>query len=199
MPKIVSLSSISRSSYDKLKKTFSCTNEHLQEYIRQFAYSHQKMGLFNTYFLVDDADTYLGYISVSNATIEREEIEDEIDIPASMQYSIPALKITRLCTFDGKANEGVGTILITFMTLLAIIQQSTSGCRAIIVDSKPEAVQFYEKFDFIQVAKEDDSDTIFMVNDILQPTELKDIIPSMIKFCKQYQQIKFIDILEKLT
>ncbi|MBA3025723.1 MAG: GNAT family N-acetyltransferase [Sulfurimonas sp.] len=198
MPKIVSLSTISKTAYDRLKKSFSCTNEHLKKYIKQFAFSHQQQGLFKTYFFVDDSDRYIGYVSVSVATLERTKIEDEIDISPSMKYSIPALKITRLCTFDGNCGSGIGSTLVTFVNLLAIIQQSTTGCRALIVDSKPEAVEFYKKLDFVKVAKEDDSDTILMIYDILQPSELKILIPSMIDFCKLYQQDEFIEILEKI-
>jgi len=197
VPKIVSLSSLTRSEYDNLKKSFSCKNDHLDKYIKQFAFAHQKQGLFQTYFLIDDSDIYLGYVSVAPASIEREIIEDEIKVPPSMKYSISALKITRLCTFDGKCGNGFGTVFITLVNLLAIIQQITIGCRAIIVDSKPEAVDFYKRFDFMKVAKEDDNDTIFMVYDILQPTELKNTIPLMIKFCNQYHLHEYIEILDK--
>lgn len=195
MPSIVSLSTIGRSRYDALKSNFSCENIDLESHIKQFAFSHQQSGLFQTYFYVDDDDNYLGYVSVSVATIEREEIDDEINISPSIRYSIPAIKITRLCTFDTYCGQGVGRTLMKLVNLLAITQQKTVGCRAIIVDSKPEAVEFYEYFDFTAINKEEDSNTIFMVNDLLKPNELTHIIPMMIEFCNEYGQNEFVDIL----
>ena len=195
MPSIISLSTLTRSRYDKLKKSFSCTNEHLEKYIKRNAFSHQREGLFQTYFYVDDDGNYLGYISLSPATIEREEAEDTLDIPEAIKYSIPAIKITRFCTFDGHCRKGVGKALILFTNILAVIQQKSIGCRAIIVDSKTEAISFYEKVGFVKIDKEENSDTMFMVYDLLQPKELTDVIPSMIEFCKLYKQTEFIDIL----
>jgi len=196
MPSIISLSNISRSKFDKLKKSFFCENQELERHIRQYAFNHQKEGLFQTYFYVDDSDNFLGYISVSVATIERTVIDDELAISSSMKYSIPAIKITRLCIFDDFSNKGVGTILMTFANILAVIQQKKIGCRALIVDSKPQAIKFYKKFEFLEIDKEVDSDTIFMVFDIAKPNEISEIIDGMIEFCEIFKQDDLVGILK---
>ena len=201
MSKIVSLSSLSRSKYDKLKKKFSCTNEDLHTHIKQFAYNHQKEGLFQTYFFVDDKENYLAYISVAIATIENTDVQDKIDIPQSIKYSIPSLKVTRLCVFDGNHRRGIGQILMGFVNILAVIQQNKIGCRAIIVDSKDEAIKFYENMGFIEINKEESSNTTFMLIDILKPSELKEsneTILGMKSFCEEYNLNELIGILDKL-
>jgi hypothetical protein len=53
MPSIISLNNISRSKFDRLKKSFSCENSELEKHIKQYAFNHQKEGLFQTYFYVD--------------------------------------------------------------------------------------------------------------------------------------------------
>ncbi|MDO8454931.1 MAG: hypothetical protein Q7S59_10215 [Sulfurimonas sp.] len=58
---------------------------------------------------------------MSVATIERATIEDELDISSSIKYSIPAIKITRLCVFDTFCHKGVGSILMTFANILAVV------------------------------------------------------------------------------
>jgi hypothetical protein len=186
MPSIVSLSSLSRSEFDRQKKSFSCTNKDLEAYISKYAFGHQKEGLFQTYLYCDDDKKFLGFISFTVATIEREVADSNIDIPSSIMYSIPAIKITRLCAFDTFCRQGVGTTLIQFAHVLAVVQQKKIGCRAIIVDSKHEAIDFYKKFDFIEINKEEGSDTVFMIYDLLKPSELADIIPSMMEFCNQF-------------
>lgn len=186
MPSIVSLSSLSRSEFDRQKKSFSCTNKDLENYISQYAFGHQKEGLFQTYLYCDDEKQFLGFISFTVATIEREVADGNIDIPSSIMYSIPAIKITRLCVFDTYCRKGVGTKLMQFAHILAVLQQKKIGCRAIIVDSKHEAIEFYKQFDFVEINKEEGSDTVFMIYDLLKPSELVDIIPSMIEFCNQF-------------
>ena len=195
MPSIISLSDISRSKFDRLKKNFSCKSTELERHIKQYAFNHQKEGLFQTYFYVDDNDNFLGYISVSVATIERKTIEDEIDISPSLRYSIPAIKITRLCVFNGLCSKGIGSILMTFANILAVVQQKKVGCRALIVDSKPEAIVFYQKFGFIEIDKEENSETMFMVCDISKPSEIKSLLPDMTEFCKIFKQNDLIQIL----
>jgi GNAT superfamily N-acetyltransferase len=197
MPSIVSLSDISRSQFDKIKQTFRCQNKELEKHIKQYAYNHQKEGLFQTYFYVDDNDNYLGYISVAVATIERTKIEEELNISSSIKYSIPAIKITRLCVFDGFCSNGVGTILMTFVNILAIVQQKKIGCRALIVDSKPEAIEFYKRFNFVDINTEANSNTVFMVYDIPKPSEVGDIIDNMIEFCNVFNQSDLVEVLNR--
>lgn len=197
MPSIISLSDIPRGRFDRLKEDFHCKNPQLQEHIIRYAYSHQKAGLFQTYFYVNDDGEYLGYVSVASATIQRDSIEDEIDIPQSIKYAIPALKVTRLCSFNDHCGQGVGSTLMIFVSILAVIQQKAIGCRAVIVDSKPEAVEFYEGLGYKEVDPTEDNETIFMVNDILKPSELENSIQDMVTFCKLYDQKELIELLEK--
>ena len=196
MPSLISLSDISRTKFDRLKKSFSCINYDLEKHIKQYAFNHQKEGLFQTYFYVDDNDNFLGYISISVATIERTTIDDKLNISSSIKYSIPAIKITRLCVFDNFCHKGVRSILMTFANILAVVQQKKIGCRALIVDSKPEAIEFYKRFGFIEIDKEENSDTMFMVFDIGNPSEIKELIIEMILFCKIFKQNDLIDILK---
>ncbi len=195
MPSIISLNDISRSKFDRLKKNFSCKNRELEKHIKQYAFNHQKEGLFQTYFYVDDNENFLGYISVSVATIERSTIEDRLDISSSIKYSIPAIKITRLCVFDNFCNNGVGSILMTFANILAVVQQKKIGCRALIVDSKLEAIEFYKRFGFIEIDKEENNDTMFMVFDISKPSEIKELIKEMILFCEVFNQDDLVEVL----
>jgi ribosomal protein S18 acetylase RimI-like enzyme len=197
MPSIVSLSDITRSEFDRVKKSFSCDNEELEKHIKQYAFNHQKEGLFQTYFYVDDSENFLGYISVAVATIERTKIEDELDISSSIKYSIPAVKITRLCVFDDFCSKGVGTLLMTFANILAIVQQKKIGCRALIVDSKTEAIEFYKRFNFIEINKEENSETMFMVCDIAKPKEVKNIVSDMVEFCEVFKLDDLVEILRK--
>ncbi len=83
-----------------------------------------------------------------------------------------------------------------FSTILGVIQQKIIGCRAIIVDSKPEAIDFYKHLDFREINQTEDSDTIFMVNDILKPKDLEETIEQMVSFCEVFNQKELIELLK---
>ncbi|MEA2050464.1 MAG: GNAT family N-acetyltransferase [Campylobacterota bacterium] len=196
MAKIVSLSSIPRSQFDKIKKQFKCSYKELEEHIKQYAYSHQKEGLFQTYLYIDD-NNYAGYISFAITSIDKSKANNKINIPPSINYEVSSLKITRLCIFDGYLNNGIGKSLLGFANILAVTLQKTVGCRAIIVDSKIEAIGFYDSFGFIQIAMQDDdtTQTAFMVYDLFKPSELENDVLLMIEFCEEYEQGHLIPLL----
>ena len=80
---------------------------------------------------------------------------------------------------------------------LAVAQQKKLGCRALIVDSKPEAIEFYKRFNFVEINKEENNETMFMVCDIAKPNEVKNIVDDMIEFCEVFKQNDLIEILKK--
>ena len=67
-----------------------------------------------------------------------------------------------------------------------------------LVDSKLEAIEFYNKFKFIQIADQENdnnANTVFMVYDLIKPNELEYILSSMIEFCEEYEQEHLISLL----
>ena len=198
MAKIINLSSISRSKFDKIKKQFKSSYKELEEHIKQYAYSHQKEGLFQTYLYIDDNSNYAGYISFAITSVDKSKANNKINIPSSINYEVTSLKITRLCVFDDYLKNGIGKSLLGFANILATVLQKTVGCRAMIVDSKLEAIGFYNKFRFIEIARQenDSDDTVFMVYDLIKPNELEYILSSMIDFCEEYKQEHLIPLLK---
>ena len=47
-----------------------------------------------------------------------------------------------------RQGQGIGKVLLTKVFELAIQQHFLSGCAAVVVDSKPESVEFYRKYLF---------------------------------------------------
>lgn len=85
-----------------------------------------------------------------------------------MKYPIPTLKITRLAICDEFQGKNFGKILIAFAEIKAFIQQESTGCKAIVVDSKNSAINFYEKTNFISIENySDDYNTTFMIKKYL--------------------------------
>jgi len=186
MPSFVEISSLTHSFIRKINEITSC-NKHpkLLESLTKYAYRHSRDGLFKTYLLKWN-EKYIGYISFSIATIESNDssfgkIKNLVNIQKGLQYSISAIKITRLCVFDKYQNKGIGKILMRFAEVLSIVLQAKSGCKVQIVDAKKNAVGFYENLGFEKVSVEDDTDTILMIKKVVTPYEFKSFEESIKK------------------
>ena len=75
---------------------------------------------------------------------------EEIFIDKGINYkSLPAIKIGRLCVNSSFERRGVGTLLIDFVIeTLNQLNSKYLGCRVISLDSKQNAIKFYEKNGF---------------------------------------------------
>lgn len=176
--KITQISNYTKGEFKRLIKDICISIEPLKTYLNTTAYKHTTDGCFITYLLEDIQETnkVIGYISFSNTVIESDcqEAKELLNVSNSMKYPIPTLKITRLAICDEYQGKNFGKILIVFAEIKAFIQQESTGCKAIVVDSKNSAIKFYEKTNFISIENySDDSDTTFMIKKISTIKELK--------------------------
>lgn len=97
-----------------------------------------------TYIAVDD-QRLLGFVTVSPASVDVEELQVGRRMPP---YPIPVLRIARLAVDQRHAGHGLGKTLLRFCIELAERMRDELGCVGLVVDAKPEAVTFYERFGF---------------------------------------------------
>lgn len=102
-----------------------------------------------TYVAVDSSEI-AGYATVVPSQIE------VADLPKGKlrripNYPIPVLRLARLAV-DRRA-QGQGTGLALLRTVFELTRQLARdfGCVGLVVDSKPEAVLFYERFGFVSL------------------------------------------------
>ena len=177
--KITQISNYSRGQFKKIIKDINISIEPLKDYLSCMAYKHTVDGCFITYLLEDireDTSIVLGYISFSNTVIDSDcdEAKNLLNISNGMQYPIPTLKITRLAVVDNFQGQKLGKLLIAFAEITAFIQQKSTGCKALVVDSKNEAINFYKNANFIAIENYSDDDSIvFMIKKISTIKELK--------------------------
>ena len=176
--KITQISNYTKGEFKKLIKNINISIEPLKTYLNTMAYKHTAEGCFITYLLEDIQETnkIIGYISFSNTVIESDcqEAKEILNVSSNMRYPIPTLKITRLAISDEYQGQNFGKILIVFAEIRAFIQQESTGCKAIVVDSKNSAIEFYEKTNFISIENySDDNETTFMIKKISTIKELK--------------------------
>ena len=64
------------------------------------------------------------------------------------KYPLPALRLARLAVAKSAQGQGIGNQLLKTVFAIAHEMADRTGCVAVVVDAKPEAMEFYERFGF---------------------------------------------------
>ncbi len=103
-----------------------------------------------TYVAVVD-DEILGFATVAASQVEI------VDLPEGARrrlphYPLPVLRLARMAVDQGSQGRGVGKVLLRTVFALAREMARTVGCVGLVVDAKPDAVGFYERLGFREMA-----------------------------------------------
>lgn len=137
--------------YIKLFDSFSTSEQDLVDFLKEDSIYNQQIKLSTTYLFLDNKkENILGYVSILSDSIKINADLEEIFIDKGINYkSLPAIKIGRLCVNSSFERRGVGTLLIDFVIeTLNQLNSKYLGCRVISLDSKQNAIKFYEKNGF---------------------------------------------------
>ena len=64
------------------------------------------------------------------------------------RYPLPILRLARLAVDESFRGSGIGTRLLKAVLQMALRLAEDFGCTGVVVDAKPAAMPFYEKFGF---------------------------------------------------
>ena len=131
---------------DDDRSTFTCGNEALDRFFREYAGQNQfKLNLSVSHVAVVGTQL-VGFATVAAATIERASMpKSKKRWPA---YPLPVLRLARLAVDVEAQHLGVGRELLAFVLGLAKRQRELAGCVGVLADAKREAVGFYAKYGF---------------------------------------------------
>jgi GNAT superfamily N-acetyltransferase len=125
----------------------------LDRFFKRFAGQNQfRHHIGSTYVaelpLPDGPGQIIGFVTVSPGELTAEVISQATKrkLPC---YPIPILRIARLAVDASFAGQGVGKLLLKAMFELALELKDSVGCAGVVVDAKPDAVRFYERYGFI--------------------------------------------------
>jgi predicted N-acetyltransferase YhbS len=110
-----------------------------------------KLHIGSTYVAVDDVDVIVGFVTVASCSIEVSDLPRELSkrLPS---YPIAALRLGRMAVAEGLQRSGVGSLLMKAVFLLARDQARKTGCTFVVVDAKPGAETYYERWGFHAIA-----------------------------------------------
>jgi GNAT superfamily N-acetyltransferase len=127
--------------------TFKCKNSELKGFLIENAYRDQIERVSVTRLVFYDG-ILVGYFTLVTDVIKKIEIADGDGDPGFSHTTYPALKIARLATHNDYERQGIGRHMLMKIFAIWIQFSEYIGCRIITVDAKPEATEFYKKFDF---------------------------------------------------
>jgi GNAT superfamily N-acetyltransferase len=114
-------------------------------YVGQNQFRHH---IGTTYVAVDDAREIVGFATVAASELTTATLpgSKRRGLPA---YPLPVLRLARLAVDERHQGQGIAHSLLRAVFILAQRMAIEMGCLGVVVDAKPEAVKFYEKFGFI--------------------------------------------------
>ena len=119
----------------------------LDRFFIRYAGQNQFRHHIGTTYVAVENDTIKGFATVSASTIEVDELSSarKNRLP---QYPLPVLRLARLAVSESERNRGIGLTLLRSVFHLACEMGEKIGCIGVVVDAKPDAVDFYTRFGF---------------------------------------------------
>lgn len=133
---------------DDDRSTFSSGQADLDRFFQRYAGQNQFRHHLGTTYVAVEGQAILGFLTVSAASIEIE------DLPRSVtkglpRYPLPVLRIARIAVDRSARGRGVGSLLLRAAIEIALDMARQVGCVGLVVDAKPEAIGFYERYGFV--------------------------------------------------
>jgi GNAT superfamily N-acetyltransferase len=129
------------------RSLFDCGDDALNRFFREFAYHNQQRLHVGVTYVAEEAGLVLGFITLAACSIEVDRLTARLRkrLPA---YPLPALRVARLAVAREAQGQGLGSELVAFAGQVALGMSEGVGCFVLVVDAKPAAVRFYERFGF---------------------------------------------------
>ncbi|HEY9722475.1 MAG TPA: GNAT family N-acetyltransferase [Oscillatoriaceae cyanobacterium] len=129
------------------RTAFTCGDADLDRFFHKYAGQNQFKHHIGTTYVAVEAGTIWGYATVSAGHIEIEHLPERL-AKRLPRYPLPVLRLARLAVGKDAQGKGIGGALLFAVFKLALAQADNAGCVGVVVDAKPQAVDWYSRFGF---------------------------------------------------
>ena len=129
---------------------FRSGNIDLDRFFQRYAGQNQFRHHVGTTYVAVQGDHITGFVTVSSGEMVAEKLTKRLRkrLPA---YPLPILRLARLAVDERFQGHGIGKLLLRAILELALEMRDRVGCIGIVVDAKPDAVDFYSTLGFTPV------------------------------------------------
>ena len=126
---------------------FRSGNIDLDRFFQRYAGQNQFRHHVGTTYVAVQGDHITGFVTVSSGEMVAEKLTKSLrkHLPA---YPLPILRLARLAVDQRFQRHGIGRLLLRAMLNLALEMRDRVGCIGVVVDAKPDAVDFYSTLGF---------------------------------------------------
>lgn len=122
-------------------------DEDLDRFFHRFAGQNQFRHHVGVTYVAEAAGNLHGFVTVTPAEIEIDALPTR-RAKDLLRYPLPVLRVARLAVAGNARGQGTGQALLRFALELARRTAADIGCIGVVVDAKPGAEKFYERFGF---------------------------------------------------
>lgn len=142
-------------SHQHLRDQFDCGQPPLNEYLLRYARQNDDNNIAKAFVAVDDENRVLGYYCISSASVEFEELPEEI-AKGLPRYPMPAALIGRLACAKSMQGKGLGARLLIDALQRINATSEQIGIKAVIVDAINQgAKKFYMRYGFMELRNQE--------------------------------------------
>jgi len=129
------------------RRSFSCGNPELDDYLKRLARQHSQNRVSRTYVAVRNR-SILGYYSLAMSAILKAHLPERHRLKFP-NYPLPVARLARLAVDQKFHKQGLGTLLLADALLRCLQLSEDIGMIGVVVDAKnEEAKKWYERFEF---------------------------------------------------
>jgi predicted N-acetyltransferase YhbS len=139
---------IRRLTAEDARSSFSCGDVDLDRFFQRYAALNQFEHHIGVTYVAANEREILAFVTVAPSEIVSQALPRSKKV-ALPKYPIPVLRLARLGVAVPHQGKGLGLALLQFTFHLALRMSDNLGCAGVVVDAKPAAVAFYERYGFI--------------------------------------------------
>lgn len=132
------------------RSSFRSGDIELDRFFQRYAGQNQFRHHVGTTYLAVENGKVLGFVTVAPSQLEIDALprSKARRLPA---YPLPVLRLARLAVDQQAQGQGVGLLLLKAVFVLCRGMADAFGCVGVLVDAKPGAVGFYQKYGFFEL------------------------------------------------
>lgn len=129
------------------RESFSCGVASLDEFLGRYALQDPHRHRVGVTYVAQEAGVVLGYMALAAGALGAEGASEQVrsGLP---RYPLPILRLARLAVDERFQDQGIGSELLAAAFIVALDMSERVGCIGVVVDAKPGAAGFCERFGF---------------------------------------------------
>jgi len=139
---------IRRLRADDDRSGFRCGDIDLDRFFQRYAGQNQFRHQIGVTYVAVEERRIVGFATVAPSEIDISALPDTArrHLP---RFSLPVLRLARMAVDARDQRRGIGLALLRSVFVLAREMAVALGCVGLVVDAKPDAVNYYARFGFV--------------------------------------------------